>query len=363
MGQPGVRAGVLLLAAQFPGQPPGGVLHAAVHAALAAEQAGFDDVWFAEHHFMSYGVCPSAATLAAYVLGRTRRIAVGTAVSVLSTQHPVALAEQAALLDQVSGGRFWLGVGRGGPWVDLEVFGTGLPRYETGFAEGLDLLLAALAHGSVRGSGPHFRFREVTVVPAPRTRPHPPLIVACTSRQTAALAAARGLPMLLGLHTGDDGKAEMIAAYQAAAPAGEPRPGHLGAVVAHVADTREQAQRRLRRQLPRWLGPGLAGYRPVDGRPPPSRDPRAYAELLCRIHPVGTAADCVESMAATIETTGIRHLLCLVEGAGDPAQTLENIARLGADVLPELRQRFGSGHGQGQAAGTAPGPSTNSGST
>jgi alkanesulfonate monooxygenase SsuD/methylene tetrahydromethanopterin reductase-like flavin-dependent oxidoreductase (luciferase family) len=357
-----IRAGVLLLAAQFPGQRHGDVLSAAVRAAVAAEQAGFDDVWFAEHHFMSYGVCPSAATLAAYVLGRTSRIAVGTAVSVLSTQHPVALAEQAALLDQVSGGRFWLGVGRGGPWVDLEVFGTGLARYETGFAEGLDLLLAALTQGSVRGTGPAFTFDEVALVPQPRTRPHPPLVVACTSRQTAALAAGRGLPMLLGLHTGDDGKAEMIGAYQAAAPAGQPQPGHLGAVVAQVADTREQAQRLLRRQLPRWLGPGLAGYRPADGRPRPARDPRAYAELLCSIHPVGTADDCVESMTATVERTGIRHLLCLAEGGGDPAVTLENIARLGAEALPALRRRFGGPRDHQRAAATVSGPSTNPGS-
>ncbi|MBV9162569.1 MAG: LLM class flavin-dependent oxidoreductase [Pseudonocardiales bacterium] len=54
-------------------------------------------------------ICPSAITLAGYLLGATRRIAVGTAVSVLSTQHPVALAGQAALLDQLSGGRFRLG--------------------------------------------------------------------------------------------------------------------------------------------------------------------------------------------------------------------------------------------------------------
>jgi alkanesulfonate monooxygenase SsuD/methylene tetrahydromethanopterin reductase-like flavin-dependent oxidoreductase (luciferase family) len=358
-----MRAGVLLLAAQFPGQRHGEVLDAAVRAAVAAEQAGFDDVWFAEHHFMSYGICPSAATLAAYVLGRTSRITAGTAVSVLSVQHPVALAEQAALLDQVSGGRFWLGVGRGGPWVDLEVFGTGLARYETGFAEGLDLLLDALTRSSARGTGPAFTFRQVPVVPSARTRPHPPLVVACTSPGTAALAAARHLPMLLGLHTGDDGKAQMIAAYAAAALPGQPQPGHLGAVLAQVADTREQARRLLRRQLPRWLGPGLAGYRPVDGRPRPARDPDAYAELLCRIHPIGTAADCVASMAATIETTGIRHLLCLAEGGGDPAVTLENIARLGAEVLPALRCRFGGPPGNLHAAATASGPSTKPGST
>ena len=140
---------------------------------MAAERAGFDDVWFAEHHFMSYGVCPSAVTLAAYVLGQTGRIRVGTAVSVLSVHHPVALAEQAALLDQVSGGRFWLGVGRGGPWVDLEVFGTGLGRYQTGFAEALDLLIAAMTRDRVRGAGPEFTFGEVPVVPRPRTPPAP----------------------------------------------------------------------------------------------------------------------------------------------------------------------------------------------
>src|SRR5690606_40339824 len=91
---------------------------------------------------------------------------------------------------------FTLGVGRGGPWVDLEVFGTGLARFERGFPESLDLLVAALSGGPVKAGGEFFAFREVTVVPAARMRP----VVACTSPGTAALAADRGLPMLLGLH-------------------------------------------------------------------------------------------------------------------------------------------------------------------
>lgn len=123
------------------------------------------------------------------------------------------------------GRRFWLSAGGAGPWVDLEVFGTGLERYECGFAEALDLLLAALTRGRARGAGPAFRFWEVAVVPGPRTLPHPPLVVACISPATAALTAARRRPMLLGLHTGDDDKAEMVAAYQAAAPGGPPPAG------------------------------------------------------------------------------------------------------------------------------------------
>jgi alkanesulfonate monooxygenase SsuD/methylene tetrahydromethanopterin reductase-like flavin-dependent oxidoreductase (luciferase family) len=325
-----VRIGLFLLAAQFPGQTHTEVLDRTVEAAVTAEQAGFDDVWLAEHHFMSYGVCPSAITLAAYVLGRTERITVGTAVSVLSTAHPVALAEQAALLDQVGGGRFRLGVGRGGPWVDLEVFGTGLGRYESGFAESLDLLLAALTHDRVAGGG-SFPFREVPIVPRPRTGP--PVLVACTSDGTAELAARRGLPMLLGMHADDEAKRAMVAHYGRYGAAA----GHLAAGVAYVADTRAEARRVLRTAMPRWLGPGLAGYVPVDGRPRRPRDPEEYAALLCRIHPVGTADDCVATLSETAERTGIRHFALLVEGAGDPALTRENIRRLGAEVLPRLR--------------------------
>jgi alkanesulfonate monooxygenase SsuD/methylene tetrahydromethanopterin reductase-like flavin-dependent oxidoreductase (luciferase family) len=331
-----MRVGVFLLAARFPGQSDGEVLSATVEAAVAAERAGFDDVWFAEHHFMSYGICPSATTLASYVLGRTERITVGTAVSVLSTAHPVALAEQTALLDQVSGGRFRLGVGRGGPWIDLEVFGTGLARYESGFAESLDLLLAGLSRPRLSAAGPTFAFREVPMVPRPRSRP--PVVVACTSATTVALAAERRLPMLLGMHIDDDAKRDLVADY--AAMAGEVGAGHVAAVTAYVADTRAEARRTLRAELPRWLRPGLAGYVPVDGRAYMPRDADAYAELLCRIHPVGTPDDCVETMAATVERTGIRHLILMVEGAGTPDRTRENIARLGAEVLPRLRAAF-----------------------
>jgi alkanesulfonate monooxygenase SsuD/methylene tetrahydromethanopterin reductase-like flavin-dependent oxidoreductase (luciferase family) len=247
-----MRIGVFLLAARFPGQSDDEVLAATVQAAVAAERAGFDDVWLAEHHFMCYGICPSAVTLAGYLLGRTQRVAVGTAVSVLSSWHPVALAEQAALLDQVSAGRFRLGVGRGGPWLELEVFGTGLDRYERGFAESLDLLLAALSRDRVGAAGEFFRFREVPVVPRPRTRPHPPVVVAATTPATAEFAAARGLPVLLGHAPGRSAtlspRNPKEQAHQPEAPTLARRPGTRAGLrdrrPAPAQDTRRRLQRR-----------------------------------------------------------------------------------------------------------------------
>jgi alkanesulfonate monooxygenase SsuD/methylene tetrahydromethanopterin reductase-like flavin-dependent oxidoreductase (luciferase family) len=77
-----MRIGAFLLGPGVPGWEHAEVLDTTVAAAVAAEEAGFDDVWVAEHHFMTYGLVPSAVTLAGYLLGATRRIAVGTAVSV-----------------------------------------------------------------------------------------------------------------------------------------------------------------------------------------------------------------------------------------------------------------------------------------
>ncbi|GAA3670193.1 LLM class flavin-dependent oxidoreductase [Nonomuraea antimicrobica] len=326
-----MRIGIFVVAGLFPGQESGKVLANALEWIVAAEEAGFDDAWIAEHHFMPYGVCPSPITLAGVAIGRTTRIGLGTAVSVLSTQHPVALAEQAAMLHHLSGGRFTLGVGRGGPWVDLEVFGTGLERYERGFGESLDLLVAALSDGSVAADGEFFRFREVPMVPAARLRP----VVACTSEATVAMAAERGLPMLLGLHIGDEEKAAVVGRYR---EHGGPVTGHVAAGVAYVADSTAAAVRELKKAMPAWLGPGLAGYVPVDGRPRARLDVGAYVDLLTRIHPVGSAEHCAETLRRTAEETGIEHFVLLVEGLGEHRRTLENIRRFGAEVLPLLRR-------------------------
>lgn len=362
-----MRLGSFVLAAQFPGQGHGEALHRAVRSVEVAEEAGLDSAWLAEHHFVPYGTCPSAVTLAALLLGRTRRIRVGTAVSVLPTAHPVALGEQAALLHLTSGGRFSLGVGRGGPWVDLEVFGTGIEAYEKEFPDSLDLLLRWLSGAPrVGGPGGRFAFRDVAVVPLPQealpapAAPYPGLsgapeqagapsaagpevVVACTSPSSVRLAASRGLPMLLGMHVGDEEKAEMVALWNRHAravghtPDELARAAHVSAGVAQIADRRVEAVETLTKAMPGWLKHGLDAHVTVDGRVRTMRDPLGYTELLCGIHPVGTPQVCADRLAATSERTGITRFALLVEGSGDLATTEENVRRLGLEVLPQLK--------------------------
>lgn len=321
-----MRIGVFLVAAGFPGVSPEQALRTAVEYGVAAEDAGFDDVFVAEHHFTPYGTCPSALTFAALLAGRTRRIGVGTAVTVMSTSHPVAVAEQAAMLDVLTGGRFTLGIGRGGPWVDLEVFGTGSEGLShRAFAEALEILGAWGSQDAVSYDGEFHRFRRVPVVP----RGRPPLLVACTSADTVRLAAAHRLPILLGMHADDAEKASMVRSYGAAAP-------HASVVVAQVADSRAAGISLLRQTMPTWLRPGLAAFTRFDGAGAPLRDPVAYTEYLTSLHPIGPAAYCADRILESGRATGMERFLLFVEGGG-PEHTLSNIKALGSSVLPLLR--------------------------
>jgi alkanesulfonate monooxygenase SsuD/methylene tetrahydromethanopterin reductase-like flavin-dependent oxidoreductase (luciferase family) len=276
---------------------------------------------------------------------------VGTAVSVLPSAHPVALGEQAALLHLTSGGRFSLGVGRGGPWVDLEVFGGGAEAYESGFPESLELLLRWLREERVGAAGKRYAFREVAVVPRPAAPDAaggatggggPEVVMACTSPASVRLAAEHLLPMLLGMHCDDEEKAGMVALWHSAArAAGHPEDAiaavsHVAAGVVQIADRTADAERRLRSTLPGWLRQGLGAHVTVDGRSRPMRDPLPYTEFLCGLHPVGSPELCADRLTATSRRTGITRFALLVEGTGDLAATEENIRRLGAEVLPQL---------------------------
>jgi alkanesulfonate monooxygenase SsuD/methylene tetrahydromethanopterin reductase-like flavin-dependent oxidoreductase (luciferase family) len=327
----GMRLGLFLVSPQWPGRAHGEALAETVRLAQLADRLGLDDVWLAEHHFVSYGVCPSAVTLAGHLLGTTTRIGVGTAVSVLPVTHPVALAEQAAMLDQLAPGRLTLGVGRGGPWRELVVQGGGVERFADGFAEELDALLGAWRLPTVAGPGPVVPFPEVAVVPRPAMPGGPPVRVAATSDATVDLAADRGLPLLLGMHADDAERAAMVRRWTARAGyVGD----HVAVGIAHVADTRADAVREVRAALPTWLGSGLAGHVRADDAPRTLRDPVAYTDLLCRLHPVGSVDDVAERLAETAAATGVARLALMVQTTDDPALTTATV-----EALAALRER------------------------
>ena len=105
----------LVTAQRHPRDPrtAGEIYRDAVELAVHAEQVGFESVWFSEHHFIEDGYLPQLMVMAAAVASRTERVRLGTAVLLGPLHDPVALAEQAAVVDLLSGGRLALGLGTG----------------------------------------------------------------------------------------------------------------------------------------------------------------------------------------------------------------------------------------------------------
>src|SRR5438874_10253239 len=85
----------------------------ALEEARLADELGFEAIWLAEHHFSSYGICPSLAVLAAAIARETRRARIGTSVVVAPFAHPLRLAQACAMVALLSGGRLEFGLGRG----------------------------------------------------------------------------------------------------------------------------------------------------------------------------------------------------------------------------------------------------------
>src|ERR1700694_2569701 len=87
-----------------------------------AEPLGFDSIWSVEHHFTDYTMCPDVLQFLSYMAGKTVRVKLGTMVVVLPWHDPIRVAEQVAMLDNVSDGRFIFGIGRGAAPIEYHGF-------------------------------------------------------------------------------------------------------------------------------------------------------------------------------------------------------------------------------------------------
>ncbi len=138
---------------------------------VRAEQLGWDDVWLSEHHFIDDGYTPSMLPLAAAIAARTERIAIGTSVLLLPLHDPIRVAEDAATVDVLSGGRFELGVAVGYRKGEFEGFGVPLRERGKRMDEAVPILQRLLAGERFSHDGMFFQYRDVELHPRPVQAP------------------------------------------------------------------------------------------------------------------------------------------------------------------------------------------------
>jgi alkanesulfonate monooxygenase SsuD/methylene tetrahydromethanopterin reductase-like flavin-dependent oxidoreductase (luciferase family) len=166
-----------------------------------AEELGWECFWFTEHHFLLYGgPVPNPAVMMAAAAARTRRIRLGSAISILPLHHPLRVAEDYAMVDVVSGGRLEFGIGLGNTALDFQVYG--VPREESRprLHEAAEVILKAWTNDSFCHEGRFWRFEEVAVYPPPVQRPHPPVWVAGHSPESLGWAGRHGFNIMMVAH-------------------------------------------------------------------------------------------------------------------------------------------------------------------
>lgn len=153
-----------------------------------AEDLGFDSVWLTEHHFREDGYTPSPLVIAGAIGARTKKIRIGTNLVLLPLHDPVRLAEDAAAVSLLAGGRFDLGVGGGFVEKEFKTFGRKLINRPSTLEEGIEILRLAWTGKPVSFSGKRFQLDNVLVSPAPE---HTPRILLGGIEEPAVDRAAR----------------------------------------------------------------------------------------------------------------------------------------------------------------------------
>ena len=179
------------------------VIDSTLEEILLAEEIGMHSVWLTEHHFDGAAAHADPLVLGAAVAARTERIKIGFAVAELAFHHPVRLAVQTALLDNLSHGRLIMGTGRGSAYNHYEYLGFGITM-EEGLArleEAEELLVAAWTQEDLKHRGDHWNVEFPLLRPRPFQRPHPPLVRACISEASTIKMAEIGRPVMIGIQT------------------------------------------------------------------------------------------------------------------------------------------------------------------
>lgn len=343
--------------------PSGDADHAAIHDQLAqacvAETAGFDGIWLTEHNFTGESVYCDPIPFASAIAMRTSRIRIGFAVIQLALRHPIRVATQLALLDNLSNGRLDVGVGHGTNYNEYEFVGYGLRSDDSRerMEETLDVMVRAWTETPLVHRGKFYELSLPALRPKPRQQPHPPIWRAASSAGSVQECGRLGAPLLIAripvariperLALYDAGLAESGLAATAQRAVRE-----QAAIwrFVHVAESQQQAEAELGAALLETRRHAIhdrATLNPPDFVVPPSRvnpwnDPRVSHEegvrySLQHSSLCGTAARVAEQVAE-LRDAGAHHVLCQMSTGGlSHASILDSTRRFGEQVAPRFR--------------------------
>lgn len=304
---------------------------------IEAEALGYHSSFLVEHHFTGWSQVSATLNVLTWVAARTRTLRVGTAVMVLPWHNPVLLAEQAATLDLLSGGRLDFGVGKGYRYNEFKGFCIAMDEAEARFDEALDVITRAwTAPGPFSHRGRYWQFDDIVVEPPPAQKPHPPLWMAAGSPASIQRVAEHGSNLLLDQFASPQTIGERIATFKAEVEARGRNFDPMSVAVArdvYVAKDRadkiaalEQNAKLRRRTLEVSRVPGQPGGSHI----------LSYDHTPARTEAVtlyGTPDEIMEKLES-LRAAGVTYVLANIGGG-----SRESLRRFAREIVPAFAAR------------------------
>jgi alkanesulfonate monooxygenase SsuD/methylene tetrahydromethanopterin reductase-like flavin-dependent oxidoreductase (luciferase family) len=306
----------------------------------AYDRAGIYGYHCAEHHSTPLGMSPSPSVYLAAVGQRTKQLSFGPLVYTLALYHPLRLAEEICMLDQMSRGRFLLGIGKGISPIEVGYYGVDYKNADKMFAESFAVIMQALTKKTVSFEGEFFRYKDVPFELTPFRQPHPPLWYGVVNPDSAERAAKAGMNFISN-STAAAVKTKVAryrGAYQPTAGADAPKFGMNRYMV--LAETEEKALEIARRAYRRWwssfmmlwqkhnTAPNNVNYPPeIDGQ---IADGRAI---------VTTPAKALDILRGQLTESGANYLVCrFAFGDLSLSESTRSLELFQRHVMPALRE-------------------------
>jgi alkanesulfonate monooxygenase SsuD/methylene tetrahydromethanopterin reductase-like flavin-dependent oxidoreductase (luciferase family) len=298
---------------------------------IEAEALGFHSSFSVEHHFTGWNQCSSTLMVLTALAMRTKTLRLGTAVLVLPWHNPVLLAEEAATLDLISGGRFDFGIGKGYRHSEFTGFAIPQEEAEARFEEAIELLARSwTTRTRFSHHGRFWNFDDIIVEPPPAQRPHPPFWVAAGNPHSIRRAAQRGFNLILDQYASPATLGERIAIYKAERKAQGLAFDPMQVTVArqlYIAKDRADRDAALVRQR-EYTQRTVAVSRPPSGKP--GSHVLAYADKAgaTEEHAMFGTPDEIARMLEDLHKAGVGYILFTVAGGK------EQLRRFAREIMP-----------------------------
>ena len=181
-----------------PSQTPAQSIEAVMEKIELGDTLGIDEIWIGEHHFPRHGLVSGIFSMLGSVAQRTKNARIGSAIVVLPWRSPIQVAEEAATIDILSGGRLTLGVGAGYQALEFNGMGADITEARARFREYVDVIYGCWRDEPLTFKGTFIDVEDLNVLPKPVQKPIPMHIAVSTSPESVDFAASKAMPIMVG---------------------------------------------------------------------------------------------------------------------------------------------------------------------